>query len=164
MASGIVTVAVYDVLVLPLWLLMTHRIPLPADVLGKWITRCGVIENIREQLFVLTADMQKNGLTLASLSRRSLPLSRLYSVCSLFNVGKKNFCVDIIFFHLWVCSLVPSVIRPQSGNLSEARFLWLFQLECYSSGEPYASSCPTCTFHTISSLRDLTSLFCVWVF
>ena len=100
MASGIVTVAVYDVLVLPLWLLMTHRIPLPADVLGKWITRCGVIENIREQLFVLTADMQKNGLTLASLSRRSLPLSRLYSVCSLFNVGKKNFCVDIIFFQV----------------------------------------------------------------
>lgn len=92
MASGIVTVAVYDVLVLPLWLLMTHRIPSPADVLGKWVTRCGVIENIMEQLFVLTADMQKNGLTLASLSRRSLPLSRLYSVCSLFNVGKKLLC------------------------------------------------------------------------
>lgn len=43
MASGIVTVAVYDVLVLPLWLLMTHRIPLPADVLAGVLFIWGAI-------------------------------------------------------------------------------------------------------------------------
>ncbi|KAJ7392323.1 hypothetical protein OS493_011980 [Desmophyllum pertusum] len=33
-ASGVATVGVYDVLVLPLWFMMTYRIPSPADVLA----------------------------------------------------------------------------------------------------------------------------------
>ncbi|XP_022791955.1 uncharacterized protein LOC111331163 isoform X1 [Stylophora pistillata] len=43
MASAVVTVAVYDVLVLPLWLLMTHRIPSPADVLAGVLFVWGAI-------------------------------------------------------------------------------------------------------------------------
>ena len=99
MASAVVTVAVYDVLVLPLWLLMTHRIPSPADVLGKCGTKCSVFENLREKSSVLTADMQKNGLTLANLPRPSLPIS-FCSVRSLSNSGEKLMCWCYFFLSL----------------------------------------------------------------